>query len=145
MMDNCQDDYQLLDHTADTGFEVWGKDLAQLYINAGCAMVSLLTTNPGSVQPAQRRLVQVEGLDRDDLMVRWLNELLYTFAVECFVPSTFQILQLSDNSLTAELQGEQYNHERHGHGVEVKAATYHQLHITQEPDGRWRTLVVFDV
>ena len=47
--------------------------------------------------------------------------------------------------VTARLDGETLDRERHTLLSEVKAVTYHQLTVERVPEGGWRASVLFDV
>jgi len=65
-----------IEHTADRAFTARGRNLQQLFMHAAQAMFGL---QPRSAQGRQQvnREVEVSGLDRETLLVNWLNELLY--------------------------------------------------------------------
>ncbi len=135
--------YRLIDHTADFGLEVWGDTLPDLYIHAAEGMCTLLF-NLAAVQPQGERTVRAQGHDREEVLVDWLRELLYLAEVEEFLPCRFEIVRLSETDLEARVRGEGFDPERHYWGVGIKAATYHDLKIEQDGQGRWHVQVVFD-
>jgi SHS2 domain-containing protein len=73
--------YQPLSHTGDLGMLVYGRDLPELFAHAAWAMFDLMS-DATTMRPQQTVTVSVEATDLEDLLVRWLNELLYLFAVE---------------------------------------------------------------
>jgi SHS2 domain-containing protein len=134
--------YLPIDHTADLGLQVWGKTLPELYANAAEGMASLYY-NPGAVRPLETRAIAVEGYDREEVLVHWLSELLYLVEVHSFLPSRFEITELDDTHLRAEVSGELFSRERHEWRTGIKAVTYHDIHV-QEVGGEWMVTVIFD-
>lgn len=135
--------YRSIDHTADLGLEVWGRTLPELYANAAEGMCALYFDLP-AVEPRERRTIAVQGHDREEVLVAWLGELLYQIEVEYFLPCRFDILSLDETHLEAEVAGETFDPARHRWRTGIKAATYHNLHIEQDPTGLWTVTVIFD-
>ena len=137
------DIYRIFDHTADVGIEVYGSDLHQLFINAGHALFDLIT-DIHTIEATTSLPVTVEGTDQEDLMVRWLSELLYVHQQRGYLLSDFTLHELEEKILRATVRGEPYASHRHELLREIKAVTYHQLMVAKEKD-RWVARIVFDV
>jgi len=135
--------YKPFDHTADLGIEVYGEDQRDLFINAGRALFDLIT-DLDKVEMKTALSFTVEAIDREDLMVSWLGELLYFHQSEGYLLSDFVLHDLGEQSLRATVQGETYEAHRHQLTREIKAVTYHQLKVTQEKE-RWLARIVFDI
>ena len=68
--------FEEIEHTADRAFRVTGRDMAGLLENAARAMHAL--DEPRSTgEPSATRQIEIDGVDRESLLVNWLNELLY--------------------------------------------------------------------
>jgi len=135
--------YSLIDHTADLGAFFYGADAQEVFVNAGLALFDLMVEHP----PGQgRKMVRValDGADREDLLVRWLNELLYLFQVQGLILTGVKIKGFSETSLAAKLTMTLFDLETHGLKNEIKAATYHQIELCPAPKG-WRARVIFDL
>ncbi len=131
--------FEEIEHTADRAFRVQGATFAELLENAARAMSSLDRLEP-SGEPPVVRTIEAEGIDRETLLVNWLNEILYLEQTQGEVYDRFQILEFSDRHLHARLDGRQS-----GEWVtHIKAATFHDLAIKQTPEGLEAT-IVFDV
>lgn len=137
------DIYKTFDHTADVGIEVYGENLHQLYSNAGYALFDLITFID-TIEATTSLSVTVEGTDQEDLMVRWLSELLYVHQMRGYLLCDFTLHELGEKILRATVRGEQYASHRHELLKEIKAVTYHQLMVGKEKD-RWVARIVFDV
>jgi SHS2 domain-containing protein len=68
--------FEEIEHTADRAFRVQGRNFAELLENAARAMSSLDRLGPSGT-PSVVRTIEAEGIDRETLLVNWLNEILY--------------------------------------------------------------------
>jgi SHS2 domain-containing protein len=135
--------YETFPVTADWGIRAWGRDPAEVFIQAARALWTFLVV-PGSVRCEQMFPVQVEADDLETLLVAWLNEMLYLHEVQKFVAADFAIQGLTDTLVHGEVWGERLDPSRHVPAGHVKAVTYHQLQVVQTPRG-WESRVVVDV
>jgi len=135
--------YELIEHTADIGVVVTGSDLADLFAAAGAALGDLIF-DPVRVEASVTRDVVLEALSAEELLVRWLNELIYLREVQGFQWRTLELRLVGETRLSATLEGECYRSRKHTIRTGLKAATYHQLQITRSP-GAYRARVIFDV
>jgi SHS2 domain-containing protein len=90
------------------------------------------------------REVSLTSVDREALLVDWLNHLLYLFDLDGFLGRDFQVESLTSEGLKARVTGENFDPARHPALTEVKAATFHQLSIVPVEDG-WEATVVLDL
>jgi SHS2 domain-containing protein len=134
--------FEVIDHTADVGIAAYGEDLKEAFANAAYALFSMMLDLEG-VGDALCRQVEVTADDRSDLLVAWLNELIYVFEVDNMLFKRFDIGELNETRLRARCYGEKIDPERHKIKVGFKAATYHMLKI-DEGDG-FRVQVLFDI
>src|SRR4030042_1592529 len=126
--------YRQLPHTADLAWRLWGANLPELLENAGQALSATLTDRRYLRRRATRK-VRLTALDREALLVDWLNHLLYLFDIDGFLGRDFQVELLTPESLAAAVTGESFDPARHPSLSGVKAATYHQLSIVPVKDG----------
>jgi SHS2 domain-containing protein len=134
--------YREIEHTADVGVELTAPDLPSAFERAAAAMFDLVC-DIGSVGDSWRGTVRVSGLDLQNLMVRWLAELLFLSESEGVLLSQFTVERLDGLALEASVAGERFDRARHAVRVEIKAPTYHGLRIEQA-DGGWLVRVIFD-
>jgi SHS2 domain-containing protein len=137
------DGYELLDHTADTGFRVRAASLEELFARAAEALVSIAVDASRS-RPEERRLLECPAPSLEDGLVNWLNEVLWLLDGERFVPARFGQIVLEGGSVTGEVWGEARDDARHPPRIVVKAATFHQLAI-REQNGVWEAEVFLDI
>lgn len=135
--------FDIIEHTADTGVVAYGADLKEAFANVACGMFSLMA-DPEAVEEKVCRQVEVEADDYEDLVVSWLNELLFLLDVERLVFRRFEVVELSHTGLKARCYGEKLDAERHGLRGGIKAATYHMLRVAGDNGGH-SIRVIFDV
>jgi SHS2 domain-containing protein len=135
--------YKLIDHTADFGIHAFGSDPKELFANAAYAMFDMLT-DIDLLEGTDDTNLQVTGDDWADLMVNWLRELLYFWNGKELLVKKVQILSLSDTELSANVEFDPFDPERHEIKIEIKAVTYHQIEVTEVPEG-WEARIIFDV
>ncbi|MBW2040230.1 MAG: archease [Deltaproteobacteria bacterium] len=135
--------YDLLDHTGDLGIRIWADDLGGLFCEAAWALFDIIT-DLEQVEVHLERETDVEGVGRDELMVAWLNELLYLHEVEGLLFRDFAVTELDEGRLKGVARGESFQEGHHVIKTCIKAVTYHQLEI-KEDNGRWQAQVIFDI
>lgn len=135
--------YEIIEHTADIGIRVKGKDLKELFKSAALAMFDFIAEPQGpKARHTTEIKIQLESGNVEELFVDWLNELLFLSATKELIFSDFEIKELDKNNLQATASGA--NNRSYRINAEVKAATYHQLKIAQAGSG-WQAEVIFDV
>jgi SHS2 domain-containing protein len=97
-----------------------------------------------SVARSETREVRITGDGLEELLVAWLNELLYVYSVEKMVFSGFSEADLGENTFSALVAGERFDPVRHSADMEIKAATYHDLSVRRDRGG-WKARIIFDV
>jgi len=134
--------YEVIEHTADIGIIVRGRDPAELFCNAASGMLSLLT----EVDTLRQDIIQeinLEAGDTETLLVQWLNELLYIMYTEKLVLCKFDVL-IDGTRLAARCAGQKMDLKSHGFRREIKAATYHDLEVV-ERNGEYSARIIFDI
>ena len=135
--------YELLDHTADIGIVAFGGDLPEAFGSAAYAMFDILV-DIGEIKEIDKYDLHVFANSIEELLVTWLDELLYRYETERFVCKRFVINDMDDRSLYAIVFGEKIDPDRHEVKTEIKNVTYHQLRV-EETDEGWEVQVIFDV
>ena len=134
--------YRFIDHTADLGILVRGEDPKALFRNTALALFDIIADSkaPG---PQEKKILNITGDDWADLMVNWLREVLYLWnGEECLVKDV-SVIELSEKRLRAEAALEAYQPEIHSIKTEIKAVTYHQIHVGPI-NGEWEARIIFD-
>jgi len=130
--------YKFLDHEADAGFEVYGQTEEELYQNATCALFSLII-DLRIIHPEIEKRVEVPG--NSESLIIFLNDLLYLWDVERFIPKTITIVR-DGADIIATLRGEKFDENRHTVAGAVKAVTYHKFSILKEKEALKATFIV---
>lgn len=133
--------YRLGDHTADLLLEFWAPTEEALLVAGARAVVDLLVEGEAVATSASRELAIAGAVDREDRLVRWLNEILSLAMLEGFLVAGAEV-RLEGRGLTATLRGEA---DAAGKiRTELKSVTYHELAVEHGGD-RWTARVVIDV
>lgn len=135
--------YEQFPHTADIGVRAYGRTLKELFENAAFAMFDIIADLEGLKTTATQEIT-LKAPDREELLIAWLDELLYNFYTKSVIFSEFDIKELSDGSLKAVVRGRSVSQNRNRLKTEVKAATYSGLKI-KEADGVFSVEIIFDV
>ena len=135
--------FEVLNHTADIGLIVYGKNLKSLFENAGKAFFHLITDLKKVRLRTEKRIeIRKESLER--LMVDWLTELLYLHEVENLLFKKFKVESVGEEGLRARVKGEAFQEGVHMIKTGVKAVTYHQIEVRKRKEG-WRAQIIFDL
>lgn len=126
--------FRILEHPADLGIEAEGATLGDAFAAAAYGLVSIIL-DPTTVEPCHTREVQLAASDDEQLLVRWLSEILYLYDGQGFVAKEFEIDQLAPTALHARVRGEKLDLRKHHTKLDVKAVTYHQLEIAETHSG----------
>jgi SHS2 domain-containing protein len=135
-------DFEIINHTADVGIIAYGADLKQAFANMAKGLFSLIADLDG-VKEVLHRDAELTATDEENLLVEWLNELIYQFDTEGIIFKRFDIIQLDSTRLKARGYGEKVDRSRHKIKIGVKAATYHMLKV-DKGDG-CKVQVLFDI
>lgn len=141
--------YRPLDHTADIGVELEAPSREALFEEALQAFTDAVTVLE-TVEPAAGRRIELAAETPEDLLVLFLEELLYLFEVDglLFRRAHVEITEITEAgeglSLAAVLEGEPYEPAKHPIKVLVKGVTYHRL-AAEPRGGGWYGRVIFDI
>lgn len=130
-------------HGADVGVRGFGASPADAFAQAALALTSVIT-DPRIVRPQRRIRIACAAPDREVLFVDWLNKVISTMAIENMLFGRFDV-RVAGDRLEAEILGEPIDVARHRPAVEVKGATFTELRVDQDEDGRWCAQCVVDV
>ena len=140
--------YRILPHTADGKFEAFGRTLEEAFANAALALASLMW-DWSKIRPRIEQAVEVDAGDREQLLVRFLGEIIYLLETKRFLLGQVRSLGIRPRfdgfRLEAVLAGETLDagHEIYG---DVKAVTYHELAVEDGgPGGTSRVQAVVDM
>ncbi|NCO24789.1 MAG: archease [bacterium] len=139
-------EFEIIDHTADIGIVAYGKTKREVFINAAKGMFEIIAGEDRDLKENFYAKIKLEAKSLEDLLIAWLNELLYISEVKLVILNKFKIKELSDVQIKAEVGGTKINHLSIRIKREVKAVTYHGLEIKKdEESGLWSAQVIFDI
>ena len=139
-------EFEIIDHTADIGIVAYGKTKREVFINAAKGMFEIIAGENRDLKENFYAKIKLEAKSLEDLLIAWLNELLYISEVKLVILNKFKIKELSDGQIKAEVGGTKINHLSVRMKREVKAVTYHGLEIKKdEESGLWSAQVIFDI
>jgi SHS2 domain-containing protein len=139
--------YRILPHTADGKFQAYGETLDEAFANAALATASLMW-DWTKVEPKVRFAVRVRGRDLEQLLVKFLGEVIYLM-------ETRRFLLAGVSGVKIEREEESYRIEAASQGDEisgryeifgdVKAVTYSDMRIVDCDCGVCTVQVVVDM
>ena len=135
--------YTPIEHTADMGITVTGTDLEDLFRKAAQSIIQIMLRN-SRIKGNESLRISLDGEDLADLMVRWLGEILYLFDAEQKIVSDIRMLKVNPTHLEATVDVAAFRPDQNEIINEIKAVTYHQIEVTQKPEG-WSARVIFDL
>jgi SHS2 domain-containing protein len=135
--------YELIEHTADIGIRIFGSRKEDIFINAAYAMFDIMVESK-AIDFKLKHSLTIKAADTEELLICFLNELIYLFVSKEFLPAKFKIVEMDRQCLSVEVSGERFNPKRHKLKTEIKAATYHNLKIEKNTAG-YQTEIIFDV
>lgn len=97
-----------LDHTADVQLHAWGSTLEQAFESVGLCMFNYMTPLKGiAVMEGEAGVRQYEakGHDLSSLLFHWLDELLFSFCTDFFVPKQLRITAFDRENWHLEAEG----------------------------------------
>ena len=135
--------WEAFEHQADIGLAVEAPDGESLFVEAGIALLSLVCDIERVVERASFELTGEAG-GVEELLVDWLNDILYLFEGEQVVCRRIEFPAWTPTAYRALLHGEPADPRRHELRGIVKAATYHGLAVERGAT-RWSARIILDV
>ena len=150
--------YRIIEHTADVGFEVKARTTEELFSEALLALRETIFGKLEKEEDKKRRKtikkIKIRGIDEEDIIVSYLNELLYLFEVKKLVFTKTKKIKIkkvnpsgndtTETELEAEIYFVKYDAKIHKIKIHIKSATYHNIKIEKE-NGCLKTTIILDV
>lgn len=102
--------------------------MAALLKNTACAMQALEGVPPPAEASATRE-IEVEGVDRETLLVNWLNEIFYLEQVDRLVCTDFRIHECKNHHVRGRVEIRDAERRL----THIKAVTFHNLKVRETP------------
>jgi len=140
--------YRILDDVAiaDVAFEIYGKDLHELFENAALAIFEQ-SADITTIKGEKKRSIDISSNALDTLFFDFLSELLYLKDAEQLLGKAAKVhiaQNKSEYTLQAEIVGDVISQQKHTLKSDIKAVTYHMFKIEETPKG-WVAFVVVDI
>ena len=135
--------YRIIEHTADTGFEVRGGTREALFEAAARAFFDIMWES-GAPRESKPETIEVHGSDPKELMVNFLEEFLYLYDAKGLICRDLQVRSVSDSEIIATAWLQRFNRELDHELLGVKAVTYHQLYIGKR-NRQWTARIFLDI
>ena len=141
--------YRFLDDvaTADVAFLAWGETPEGLFTASAEATMSVMVGEVDRIVRRTRRYVRIDSEAFDLLLFDFLQELIFYKDAERLVLRVGSIRVVQEHGrfwVSADLEGEEIDPERHDLGADVKAVTLHRFRAGKIV-GRWEAFVILDV
>ena len=136
--------YEYLEHTADMGMVVRGKNLSELLMHAAQGLFETIAV-VGTIDETVSIEIHLTAESVEELFVAWLDELIFRHETEEVFFKCAEIQQCCETEMSATVYGEPSNFDKHAVYTEIKSVTYHQLQVVQKGDGSWFAQVIFDL
>jgi SHS2 domain-containing protein len=135
--------YRLTTRQSELAVKVSGNSQADLFANSAFALFDVMT-DIDKVDIEERMSLEVEGTDRDDLMVNWMRELLYLYQGSGYLLKEFNIREAKETLVKAEVCGEKIDPDRHEIRKEIHGIAYHQSRMQKTGD-QWTAQLTFEI
>ena len=138
MSKNIREGFRFLDHTGDAKFQAYGRSLEEAFIQSAYALLSLMWERK-DIRRTENVEVACEGRDLPQLLVSFLEEILFLLDARFFVLSEIRGLKITDMgkkgwSLGAIFSGQPGRESIPMFG-EVKAVTYNEMTVEKDEEG----------
>jgi SHS2 domain-containing protein len=135
------------EHTADVIVVAWGDTLERAFECAAIG-VSDIMVDRNTVEAREEKKVVAEGFDLENLLYKWIEELIFLFDSERFLAKEAKVFKIkgSEGSYTLDgsYYGESYDPLKHDPRTHVKAVTYSLMKIWRE-SGIWKVKFTIDI
>jgi SHS2 domain-containing protein len=136
---------EVIDHTADVGLRVIATDLNELFETAAEGLLDYVVANRAEVQPNIEEHLELTAESPDELMIEWLNEVIFRSETQHRLYSKFVVRVVNDGKrLLATISGERIDRTRHVLDHEVKAVTRHGVSLEPCAEG-WVAELILDI
>jgi len=141
------------EHTADVMYIVEARTLEELFEYAAIGMFKYISPDLSRISPRIGAEITSTGIDLENLLYRWLEDLLILHDTQGLIFSRFVVRSIyrveeggeQSYILKGFAAGERFDPRKHVPGVVVKAITYSQMSIERTAEGLWRVSIVLDI
>ncbi len=135
--------YRLIRRSSELSIRLSGDSMPGIIADAGFALFDLLV-DLSSVEARESVVLEVEGVDNDDLIVNWMRELLYEYQASGYVLKEFEIRAAGEFFVRAEARGEKFDPDRHEERETIGAVAERLSHLGRM-GSQWTAQVGFEL
>lgn len=135
--------FEIFPHTADIGIRVYGRNLKELFNNAGEGVIYLMRE--------EENLIEKEIYDFNInanfvelLLNKFLNEFVYLFDTKGFLAKRFKIEDFHEDRVVGKIFGEIYDKNRHKLKYIIKSCTLEDM-IIENVNSLLKVDIIFDI
>jgi SHS2 domain-containing protein len=136
--------YELLEHTADAKFRAYGENRQEVFANAVQGMTAIIA-DPAQLDRSIVLNIGVKASTMQGLLFDLLDELLFLHDTQNFIAACAENLTIIERDgkfiLDATLRGD----EATKWPGNLKAVTYSEMLVHEQPDGTWVIQAVIDI
>ncbi len=132
---------KIINHTADTGIEVYGKNIEELFLNSAMGLYKIMGVEYDEGENFLE--IKLEATSLEELLIKFLNELIYLTEIKK-IGGNFEKIDIEKNKDRHVLNATLKIRKIKSTEKEIKAATYHNLKIENVKDG-FKTTIIFDL
>lgn len=141
-MENSKN-YRITMHQSELAARITGKSQADLFTNSAYALFDVMT-DISTIESKETLPLEVEGSDRDDLMVNWMRELLYLYQASGYLLKEFKIIEVKDTLVKAQVSGEKIDPDRHEIKQEIATVAFHKSRM-EKTGNQWIAQLIFEL
>ncbi|MFA5864945.1 MAG: archease [Phycisphaerae bacterium] len=135
---------EILEHTADLAIRINAVDAKELFELGATAVYQLIGEPVRAAGESRVYSFSLQANSQEELLHDWLAEALYWFQVRQIVFERYEFEVLRPTHVKVKAEGWKIDVEKSIIHIEIKAVTYHNLHIKPNEEGLTAT-VIFDV
>src|SRR4026207_2153047 len=136
--------YRLTKRQSELAVRATGDSQADLFAHSALALFDVIVADVDKIESKERLPLEVEGSDRDDLMVNWVRELLYLYQGSGYLLKEFVIHEVKDTVVKADVAGEKIDPDRHEIQQEIAAVAFHKSRM-QKTGNQWTAHLIFEI
>ena len=135
---------RFLEHTADTVIEVRAPSLEACFVRTAAGMFAVFVS-PAAIGAAMESVgLDVSASTASELLVAWLEELLFLSEVKGLALQAFTVAEISQQRVIGFAEGAKFGPDTITLGPGVKGVSRHDLRL-HRTSGGWQARVIFDV
>jgi len=132
--------YELIQSPSELRIRVNASSLEELFRRSLVAMFEIIEPDFAADATEVSHTISIKSADRDLLLIDFLSRALYLSDINDEAYFKVDFIRFTNNDLTAVISGNKIT----GFDVEIKAVTYHEVHI-KEKDSIFSTEITFDI